>query len=157
MMTKLKIALTAAVILGAASAALAKDSGPPNIDIQKICRESSNALSGLTGNDNQDFDACVNDEQAAREQLAKDWANYPAPAKSACIKPNEYLPSYVEWQSCVDLTRDVIKMRRDQAASARAESHASGQSSGRRTGSKSRECPVVQTTEDGSIESVINC
>ena len=77
MMTKPKIALTAAVILGAASAAPAKDSGPPNIDIQKTCRESSNALSDLTGdNDNQDFDACINDEQAARDQLTKDWANY---------------------------------------------------------------------------------
>jgi hypothetical protein len=157
MMTKLKIALTVAVILGAASAALAKDSGPPNIDIQKTCRESSNSLSGLTGNDKQDFDVCINDEQAAREQLARDWANYPAPAKSACLKPKEFLPSYVEWQSCIEMTRDVIKMRRDQAASARAESHASGQSSGRRTGSKSRECPVVQTTEGGSIDWVINC
>jgi hypothetical protein len=45
MMARPKIALTAAVILGAASAALAKDGGPPNIDIQKTCRESSSALS----------------------------------------------------------------------------------------------------------------
>ena len=157
MMTKLKIALTTAVILGAASAALAKDSGPPNIDIQKTCRESSNALSGLTGNGNQDFDACINDEQAGREQLAKEWADFPAPAKSACIKPQEFLPGYVEWQSCLEMTRDVIKLRQDQAAAARADSHANGQSSGRRTGSKSRECPVVQTAEDGSIDWVVNC
>jgi hypothetical protein len=157
MMTKPKIALTAAVILGAASAALAKDSGPPNIDIQKTCRESSSALIGLTGNGNQDLDSCISDEQAARQQLTKDWANYPALAKSACLKPQEFLPGYVEWQSCLEMTRDVIKMRRDQTAAAPADSHASGQSSGRRTGSKSRECAVVRTADDGSIEWVINC
>jgi hypothetical protein len=157
MMTKLKIALTAVVILGAASAAVAKDSGPPNIDIQKTCRESSNALSGLTGNDNQDFAVCIRDEQAAREQLATDWANYSTLAKSACLKPLEFLPGYVEWQSCLEMTRDVIKLRQDQAAAARTDSDANGQSPGRRTSSKSRECPVVQTAEDGSIEWVINC
>src|SRR6202051_4552009 len=72
MMTKPKIALTAAVILGAASAALAKDSGPPKIDIQKTCRESSSALLGLTDNPKQDLDSCISDEQVAHEQITKD-------------------------------------------------------------------------------------
>jgi hypothetical protein len=157
MMTKSKIALTAAVILGAVSAAPAKDSGPPNIDIQLTCRESSNALSGLTGNDTQDFDACISDEQAAHDQLTKNWADYPALAKAACLKPKEFLPGYVEWQSCIEMTRDVIKMRKDQAAAEPADSYGSGPSSGRRAGAKSRECPIVQTKEDGSIAWVINC
>jgi hypothetical protein len=155
MMTKSKIALSAAVILGAASAAVAKDSGPPNIDIQKTCRETSSAMISLTGNEKQDVDTCISDEQAAREQVTKNWANYPALAKSACIKPQEYLPGYVEWLSCLEMTRDVIKLRQDRAASAPADSHASGQSSGRQTGS--RECPIVQIGDDGSIKSVINC
>ena len=150
MITKLKIALTAAVILGAASAALAKDSGPPNIDIQKTCRESASALTDLTGNGTDNFSACMSDEQTARDQLVKDWATYPALAKSQCVKPKEFLPGYVEWQSCIEMTRDVIKMRQDQAASAPASSSASRQSSG-------RECPVVQTAEDGSVDWVINC
>jgi hypothetical protein len=158
MMTKTKMVFAAAVILGAASAALANDSGPPDIDIQKTCRQSSSAMISVTGNEKQDLDSCVSDEQAARETVTKDWANYPPLAKSKCIKPQEFLPSYVEWQSCLELTRDVIKMRQDRAASAPTESHASDQSSGRRTGSKSRgECPVVQIADDGSIKSVINC
>ena len=142
---------------GQASAAPAKDSGPPKIDIQKTCRESSTALLGLTDNPKQDLDSCISDEQAAREQLTKDWANYSAFAKSACIKPKEYLPGYVEWQTCIDMTRDVLNLRKEQAASAPADSYASGQSSGRRTSSKSRECPVVKIADDGSIEWVINC
>jgi hypothetical protein len=143
---------------GQASAAPAKGGGPPNIDIQKTCRESSTALFGLTDNPKQDLDSCISDEQAAREQLTKDWANYPALAKSTCITPKEYLPGYVEWQSCIEMTRDVITLRKDQAASAPADSHASGQSSSRRTGSKSGECPIVHTADDGSIDWVItNC
>ena len=144
---------------GQASAAPAKGSGPPTIDIQKTCRESSSALVGLTGNDTQDtFNSCMNDEQTARDELVKDWANYPALAKSTCINPKEYLPGYVEWQSCIEMTRDVIQLRKDQAASAPADSHANGQSSSRPTGSKSTECPIVHTADDGSIDWVItNC
>jgi hypothetical protein len=128
---KSKIVLTAAIILGAISAAAAKDSGPPTVDIQKTCRESSNVLS-LSGSDNQDFDACMNDEQVARDQMVKDWGNYPAPAKGQCIQPKEYLPDYVEWQSCLDMTRDVKTMRQGGGAgSAPAGPTTSGQSSGR--------------------------
>ena len=157
MLTKSKIALTAAIILGAASAALAKDGGPPNIDIQKTCRESANALIGLFGNDSDNFKTCMNDEQTAREQLVKDWATYPALAKARCIQPKEFLPGYVEWQSCIEMTRDVINLRKEQATSAAASSNASSKSSSRRTGSGTRECPIVQTAEDGSVDWVINC
>jgi hypothetical protein len=107
---KSKIALTAAIVFGAVSLAAAKDTGPPTLDIQKTCRESSNVLS-FSGTDKQDFDACMSDEQAAREQLVKDWSNYPAAAKAQCINPKEFLPDYVEWQSCLDMTRDVMTMR----------------------------------------------
>ena len=171
MVSKSKIALTAVIILAATSASLAKsasvakDGGPPSVDIQRTCRESSDAMTGLTGNDTQDsYTACINDEQTAREQLVKDWATYPALAKAQCVKPNEYLPGYVEWQSCIEMTRDVIKMRQEQAVSTPASSNASRQSSSanrqsssRQTGSETRDCPVVQTAEDGSVDWVINC
>jgi hypothetical protein len=85
------------------------------------------------------------DEQDARNQIVKDWANYPAIAKERCVQPKEYLPGYVEWQACLDLTRDVLKLRRENAPS----------TSGSTTGSP--ECPVVKYTEDGSIDYVINC
>jgi hypothetical protein len=168
MSTKSKIALTAAIILGAIlgaasasvakSASAAKDSGPPTIDIQTTCRESASALTGLIGNDNQDnYSTCMSDEQMARDRLVKDWATYPALAKTFCVQPKEYLPGYVEWQSCIEMTRDVINLRKQQAASTTAGSNASRKSSSRRAGSGSKECPVVQTADDGSIAWVINC
>src|SRR5712675_2371950 len=101
MLIRSTIALaTAAIVLGATVPSMAKDSGPPNIDIQKTCRESSAALGDMTDNGNQDsFSTCMNDEQTAREQMVKDWASYPALAKAQCVQPMEYLPGYVEWQA----------------------------------------------------------
>jgi hypothetical protein len=159
MLTNSKIALVAAAtILGTTFSSLAKDSGPPNIDIQKTCRESSSALSGLTGNDTQDsVGTCMNDEQTAREQLVKNWATYPALAKAQCVQPMEYLPGYVEWQACLEMTRDVLNLRKQQAVPAAHSSGASRQSSSRGADSEARECPIVQTAEDGSIDWVINC
>ena len=45
MLSKSKLALATAVIivLGAVSPSLAKDGGPPTVDIHKTCRESSSA------------------------------------------------------------------------------------------------------------------
>ncbi len=159
MLTNSKVALVtaAAIILGVTSASAANDGGPPKIDIQKTCRESSSALSGLTDTNSQDsLSACLNDEQAARDQLVKDWATYPALAKTQCVQPKEYLPGYVEWQACLDMTRDVLNLRKQQAASANASANG-GPSSKRGAGSGDRECPIVQTAEDGSIDWVINC
>jgi hypothetical protein len=159
MLTKPKIALaTAAIMLVATFPSVAKDSRPPSIDIERTCRESSSALIDLTGNDNQDnFSTCMSDEQTAREQLVKNWATYPALAKAQCVQPMEYLPGYVEWQACLEMTRDVINLRKQQAASTAAGSYASGQSPGRGTRPQTRECPIVQTKDDGSIDWVINC
>jgi hypothetical protein len=159
MPTNSKVALViAAVLLGVTSASAANERGPPKIDIQKTCRESSSALTALTETDSQDsMSSCMNDEQAAREQMVKDWATYPALAKTQCIQPKEYLPGYVEWQACLDMTRDVLNLRKQQAASANARANKGGPSSNRRAGSRDRECPIVQTAEDGSIDWVINC
>ena len=119
MMSNLKIALTAATILGAASAALANESGPPNIDIQKTCRESSNSLSGLTGNGNQDFDACINDEQTARQQLTKDWAKYPAGDRAFCVSSiANFEPTYSELATCLEMKRDLRNTKPGEADTA---------------------------------------
>lgn len=149
---------TAAIVFAATLPSVAKKSGPPNIDLQRTCRESSTALADITGNGGQDnFSTCMNDEKTARDELVKNWATYPALAKAQCVQPMEYLPGYVEWQACLEMTRDVINLRKQQAAAPAASSYASGKSSDRGTSSQARECPIVQTKEDGSIDWVINC
>ena len=62
------------------------------------------------------FDSCMNDEKAAREQLVKDWSTFSASDKTLCVHPRDYLPSYVEWLTCVEMQTEVRKMRKDQPA-----------------------------------------
>jgi hypothetical protein len=141
MSAKLKIALSAAIVLAAASTAPAKDGGVPNIDLQKVCRDSQIAINAVFGDVGRDvFDACMGSEQGAHEQLVKGWAAYPALAKARCVLPKEYQPSYVEWLVCVEMTRDVIAMRKGNPITSTVE-----------------KCPVVKYREDGSIVSVKVC
>jgi hypothetical protein len=153
------------IVLGSVVTSLARDgSGPPTIDIQKTCRENVGALSTMLGGEiQQDLQVCLMDEQAARDQLVKDWATYSALAKARCVQPKEYLPGYIEWQTCLEMTQGVINMRKERA-SGTSESGASGtgssashRTSRRHGGAVKGDCPVVKYTEDGSIDYVINC
>ena len=119
MLAKATATAAALIVLGSASTSLAKDGGgPPTIDIQKTCRENVNALGMSLGAEiGQDLMVCLMDEQSARDQLVKDWASYPAIAKQRCVQPKEYLPGYLEWQVCLELTRDVLKMRKENTSS----------------------------------------
>jgi hypothetical protein len=119
MLTKAKAAIAVAIVLSAASASVAKDSGPPMIDIERLCRADIDALRTVfTTSEVQAMGACLADEQAARDQLTKNWTSYPAHAKAQCVQPREYLPGYVEWQSCIEMTRDVLDVRKHQAPAA---------------------------------------
>jgi hypothetical protein len=153
MLTKARVAVVAVIVLGAASTSQARDgSGPPTIDIQKTCRENVNALREIGQNES----ICLMDEQDARDQLVKDWASYPSIAKARCVQPKGYLSGYVEWQSCLELTRELLRMRKESASGA-SESSAGRRPKGRRAGAVKGECPVAKYTEDGSIDYVINC
>src|SRR6516165_10290191 len=118
MLVKASATVVTVIVVGFASTSLARDGGgPPTIDIQKTCRENISALStGLGGEINQDLQVCLADEQAARDQLVKDWATYSALAKSRCVNPKEYLPGYIEWQTCLEMSQGVINMRKERAS-----------------------------------------
>ena len=150
----------AIIVLGAASASPANvrgGGGPPTVDVQKACRENIAALGTLLGSDiEQTINVCLMDEQAARDQIVKDWATYPAIAKARCVQPNEYLPGYVEWQTCLEMTKDVVKMRQDREKNGSA-STTIGQSSKHRVAPATSDCPVVKYQENGDIEYVTNC
>ena len=132
-MRVISTAVAALVIAGAATASPAKDR-PPKIDIEKMCRENVGALSTTLGSEiQQDTNICMTDERDARDQLVKNWSRYPALAKEQCVKPQEYLPGYVEWMGT------------------------SRRASARRADTPSTKCPIVKYADDGSIDYVVNC
>jgi len=60
------------------------------------------------------------------------------------VLPRDYLPSYVEWLTCLEMTGDVRRMRKERLSSMPSGADA-----------RSKECPVVQFRDDGSIASAI--
>jgi hypothetical protein len=114
MITKTRITLAAAILLGAASAASAASAGAlPSIDIETLCRASE---ASPFADNTETFDVCMSDERSAREKLVEDWANIPAKDKSRCVLPAEYLPGYSEWLTCLEMERDFREIRQRQRA-----------------------------------------
>jgi hypothetical protein len=108
--TKTKVVLSSAIVLGAVSAASA--SALPRIDIQKTCRT---VAEGSLGGNIETFDTCISDEQKAREELAEGWTNFSARDKARCVLPAEYASNYTEWLICLEMERDVRKIRQQHA------------------------------------------
>jgi hypothetical protein len=137
-----RIIIAGAVVLIAASAALAKDGVLPKIDLEKQCQKTQNATDALTGQKNPDaFDLCVKNEQRAREKLIERWATIPASDKASCIHSTDWSPSYLEWLECIDTRVYVQTMRKEHPTSMPA----------------SKLCPTVNWKTDGSIINVIAC
>ena len=148
MLNKWKIVVSTALIFAGTSVAAAQSGGIPTIDVQGGCRAAEVVLKALFSSESSDvYESCVSSEQMGRDALAKQWDTFTARTKGLCVKPKEYLPSYVEWQTCLELTRDVMKMR-----------EAASQAAGRAGKSVARrQCPVVEMADDGNIVSVIAC
>lgn len=76
----------------------------PNIDLKKTCSDAA-TVSGASTQD--DINSCLTDERHAHDELVKQWAQYPGTAKGRCVRASsDYLPSYVELLTCVEMGRD---------------------------------------------------
>lgn len=124
--SRTKISLCAAILLGGESAAAA--SSLPSLDVQEVCRAS---VAAPFADNTDDFDICMRDEQAAREKLIVDWASFSTRDKARCVLPGEYLPGYVEWLTCLELERD-LRVERQERADKRAVREAKNDPSHRR-------------------------
>jgi hypothetical protein len=70
----------------------------PNFDVKKACREASIGV-----------DACVTDEEAARQQLMEQWLGFPARDKSSCaeeLRTVDRSASYIDLLSCLQIDAD---------------------------------------------------
>jgi hypothetical protein len=91
----------------------------PKIDIAETCRAASGAMVRMAGESrskDDDFKSCMGSEQKAREQIVKNWASFSAADKAQCVQTKVYLPSYIEWQICMEMHRDVRQARKSQPA-----------------------------------------
>lgn len=146
----------------------AQSNGVPTADIATTCRTSEKALVAIFGAETlQNFESCMNSEKGAREQIVKNWQNFPAGARQRCVSTTGYMPSYVEWLTCLEMEQQVNELRKKAAtnpvttegrdAEGAVRPGAPANSRGPRIGSVANPCPVVQSASDGSITSVIAC
>jgi hypothetical protein len=106
----------AALLAALATGALAAPASVPTVDINGTCKTAAGAMVLLMGGSSmeRDTELCLSSENGARDQLVKDWATYSAVDRERCIRPAVYLPSYVEWLTCLEMERDVRRMKIDQ-------------------------------------------
>ena len=54
----------------------------------------------------------MSSEQKAREQIIRDWAQYAPADRTRCVQAGAkvYLPSYVEWLTCLEMETAVKRM-----------------------------------------------
>jgi hypothetical protein len=81
----------------------------PNVNIHKTCEAGVRATAELMADSSaeRDMNVCMSSEQAARQQIIKDWASYSSSEKAQCVQPSVYSPSYVEWLTCLEMAKSV--------------------------------------------------
>jgi hypothetical protein len=88
----------------------------PTINIDKTCRAAAGVTESLLGGDRsteRDLKMCLESEHKAREQIIKDHATYSSADKKQCIRSDVYLPSYVEWVTCLEMEKKVRDLRQE--------------------------------------------
>ena len=84
----------------------------PTIDVRKSCEAAEKTLGAIFGPNNiASLGSCVKQEQEARQAIINRWMTYPPVDRQKCINTTGYLPSYVEWITCLEMYRDVRMLR----------------------------------------------
>jgi hypothetical protein len=85
----------------------------PTVDIAATCRAASIVTVSLLGSTGtNDFQVCMDGEKRARDTIIKDWSAYAASDRVGCIQTNVYLPTYIEWLTCMEMNKAVREARK---------------------------------------------
>ena len=82
--------------------------GIPTFDVRQTCRGTEVAI--FPG---RNMETCIQSEQSALGQLRKDWAGFAASDRAECVGLARMSgpPSYVELITCLEMRRDMRKLR----------------------------------------------
>ena len=98
------LALGAALLLTVAD-------GVPSLNVEPGCR----AAAKMGNNVDRSLRQCMADENEARAQLEKEWAQFSVALRERCVATTRSGgdPSYVEVLVCLQMGRDAAKMERE--------------------------------------------
>jgi hypothetical protein len=101
MLSKINLACVGALTL-LPHLAFAADATLPTANIESMCRDEQLAATAPESK-KEAFQACVNDERKAFDELRQKWARYPTNARATCAQPDGMSISYVELQTCLEM------------------------------------------------------
>jgi hypothetical protein len=105
------------LIMATPDIASAASASVPTVDIATTCRTSEKAITSIFGPGNlATFDSCMKQENDARAEILKNWRSYPAGGRQRCINTTGYMPSYVEWLTCLEMEQSVEALRKNNPA-----------------------------------------
>ena len=103
-MMKLTMLLSVAAISLGAQAITAAAQDVPTYDVRVTCRAEAQGDPGAGA-----LATCMADEQSAREQLIRQWAQFTAENKAGCMQIEtgiSQIRSYVELVTCLQMRKD---------------------------------------------------
>jgi hypothetical protein len=103
----------------------------PKFNVEPSCRAVAMGEAGVS----RDVQSCLADENAAREDLVKQWNQFSAADRARCTALAQMggEPSYVQLFECLDLNREAAKEREDETKRTTGQNPASQNRAGRNT------------------------
>ncbi len=76
----------------------------PQLNVEPSCRSAANTVIRQA---NRDADACLRDEQQARDKLQDEWGSFSSAAQARCLRLSHSggQPSYVELLTCLEVAK----------------------------------------------------
>ena len=99
----------------AISAAVLVADQVPKLDFTPSCRASADGILGVK----QDIDSCIQSENAARDEVAKQWNSFSAADRASCTRLTTMSGSggtYTELITCLEMKRESAKLPKDSGA-----------------------------------------
>jgi hypothetical protein len=81
----------------------------PSWDVTASCRAAG--LVAYAQTPSERVKSCLASEQRTREELTKNWSNFPAADRIGCVKSLTFSPTYTELVTCLEMRRHVRKSR----------------------------------------------
>ena len=110
-MTILHTSAAALLALSLGGPAFAAEPAVPRLDVGPTCRP----LDASDKSIRIDTERCLKTENDAREQLVRQWADFPAADRSLCAQTATLtdMASYVDLLTCLEMKRDIAKLPPD--------------------------------------------
>lgn len=105
-------ALVPALMMGA-QLTIAVAEAVPSFNVEPSCRAAARGEAGIK----QDMSVCLDDEKAARDELAKEWSGFAPNDRGLCTRlaATGGSPTYTELLVCLQMSRDARKLSREES------------------------------------------